>query len=626
MSTKKYISLERLNQYDAKIKALIENSDEEILTSAKAYADGLATNYDAAGSAASALEEAKDYADGKDAAIEAAHKAGTDAATAASVADGKAVAVQNDVDALELYVGTIPTGATATDVVGYVIEKTTGIASEGAMTELGNRVTTVEGKVATIEGDYLKASDKTELEGKITAAETAAQTAVNTEKSRAEGIESGLRTDVDAIKGDYLKSTDKTELSNAITAETERATGVEGGLETRLAAVEADYLKSADKTTLNEAIALKADKTALEAEVERAEAAEESLQTQINTIMNNPDTEGVINSINEFTQYISDHGEIAEGFRTDIDANADAIEELKTYVGEIPTSSEFIILPETTFTFEDEYEVKKISLNVKDGWYNAFEDENRKYQTVVVTVDGVEYTHTPYSMAGSDLSVSVGESGHETSDGFMTISSFSVGKPDEIMYDGRDGETFPATVTVSIKHVEQGGTSATNVVDYVKEVVDAEAARATTEENKLNNRISVIEANIGEGSVDDKIAAAIAAVDAAYKAADASLKTELNAEIAKKADATALTEAVETLEGADAALAGRIEALEISSAAHALKTEVDAVSTALNEYKTAHAGDYTNAQIDAAIKVNADAIAAFVEAGEEDINAMFAQA
>ena len=58
------------------------------------------------------------------------------------------------------------------------------------------------------------------------------------------------------------------------------------------------------------------------------------------------------------------------------------------------------------------------------------------------------------------------------------------------------------------------------------------------------------------------------------------------------------------------ALAGRVTALETASATHALKTEVEAVSTALNEYKDAHAGDYTNAQIDAAIKVNTDAIAA----------------
>lgn len=63
-------------------------------------------------------------------------------------------------------------------------------------------------------------------------------------------------------------------------------------------AIEADYLKAADK---------------------------EALQTQINTIMNNPDAEGAINSINEFTQYVTEHGTIAEGFRTDIDKNKEDI-------------------------------------------------------------------------------------------------------------------------------------------------------------------------------------------------------------------------------------------------------------------------------------------------------------
>lgn len=41
--------------------------------------------------------------------------------------------------------------------------------------------------------------------------------------------------------------------------------------------------------------------------------------------MNNPDTENVIDSINEFMKYIEDHGDIAEGFRTDIGANSEAI-------------------------------------------------------------------------------------------------------------------------------------------------------------------------------------------------------------------------------------------------------------------------------------------------------------
>lgn len=58
------------------------------------------------------------------------------------------------------------------------------------------------------------------------------------------------------------------------------------------------------------------------------------------------------------------------------------------------------------------------------------------------------------------------------------------------------------------------------------------------------------------------------------------------------------------------ALAGRVTTLETASATHATKTEVKAVSDALTEYKDAHASDYTNAQIDAAIKVVADDVAA----------------
>ena len=158
---KKYVSLDKLEIYDGKIKGVISTGDASTLQSAKDYADSLATNYDVAGAAASALADDKTYADGKDAAIAEAKKAGTDAAAAAAIADGKAVTAQSEIDALETYVGTIPEGSTSTNVIAYVQEKTSGIATEGAMTELGNRVGVVEGKVATIEGDYLKGSDKT---------------------------------------------------------------------------------------------------------------------------------------------------------------------------------------------------------------------------------------------------------------------------------------------------------------------------------------------------------------------------------------------------------------------------------------------------------------------------------
>lgn len=49
------------------------------------------------------------------------------------------------------------------------------------------------------------------------------------------------------------------------------------------------------------------------------------------------------------------------------------------------------------------------------------------------------------------------------------------------------------------------------------------------------------------------------------------------------------------------ALAGRVTTLEGASATHATKTELGEVSDALDEYKTAHAGDYTNTQIEGKI-------------------------
>lgn len=199
--------------------------------------------------------EAQGYADAKDEAIAAAKKAGDDA--------------QADVDALETYVGTIPETAEATNIVAYVQEKTAGIATDAALGELTGRVAAAEGAIDAIEADYLKAADKTELQGQIDT--------------------------LDGLVGD-------TSVADQIAAEAAIARAAEKANADAIDAIEADYLTSTDKT---------------------------ELQTQINTIMNNPDTEGVINSINEFTQYIAEHGEVAEGFRTDIDANAEAIEAIE---------------------------------------------------------------------------------------------------------------------------------------------------------------------------------------------------------------------------------------------------------------------------------------------------------
>lgn len=233
----KYVSLENLTTYDGLIKGVVSAGDLATLTSAKSYADG------------------------KDTAIAEAKKAGTDAATAAKTADDKAVAAQNDVDALETYVGTFnSTDASVDTVVKYVDAKTANIASSDTVTTLTNRV-------ADIEADYLKASDKTALEGEIDDVETA----VETEKNRAEGVESGLRTDVDVIKNDYLKAADKTELEGKITTAQSTADTAKASIDAFLA--DADVTATA-VDTLKE----------IQAELDAGETSAASMLAEINAL------------------------------------------------------------------------------------------------------------------------------------------------------------------------------------------------------------------------------------------------------------------------------------------------------------------------------------------------------
>ena len=253
-NTKKYVSLDKLSLYDEKIKKVISDGDAAALASAeakaKAYADSLATNYDEAGAAATAESNANTYTDGKIGEVNGvvagvktiAEQGVSDAAKAQAAADK----AQGEVDALAAYVGTIPEGATATNVVAYVQEKTSGIATEGAMTELGNRVGAVEGKVATIEGDYLKGSDKTALEGKINL--KADQTSLDSVSAVANAAvkQSDYDTKVAALEAEDER------IAGLVATEAERAAGVEAGLKGRIETMEAFWSAAqADGTDSN---------------------------------------------------------------------------------------------------------------------------------------------------------------------------------------------------------------------------------------------------------------------------------------------------------------------------------------------------------------------------------------
>lgn len=121
--------------------------------------------------------------------------ASTAEANAKAHTDAEVAKVQGDVDALGSYVGTIPESSDATNIIAYIQEKTADIATDTTFKELDSRVTQAEIDIDNIEKDYLKDVDKTDLQGKI----TDVGNAIDTEKSRAEDIEAGLQSAIDAI-------------------------------------------------------------------------------------------------------------------------------------------------------------------------------------------------------------------------------------------------------------------------------------------------------------------------------------------------------------------------------------------------------------------------------------------
>ena len=150
-------------------------------------------------------EQAQGYADAKDTAIAAAQSKADQAYT---LADGKATmdevnaaiagaghAVKNDVDTALSNMETAYKKADSdlkTELQANIDKKVDKSAYEAKIAELAGADTTLQGNIDTVSA------------------------AVATEKSRAEGIEAGLRTDVDAIKADYLKAADKEELQGNI--------------------------------------------------------------------------------------------------------------------------------------------------------------------------------------------------------------------------------------------------------------------------------------------------------------------------------------------------------------------------------------------------------------------------
>lgn len=155
-NTINYVSPERLGYYDEKSKAWAKAQDQAVKDALQAEID----------KANEAIEAEKTRAIGEELTLTQAAQAAHDAANKA----------QGEVDALETLVGTLPEGANAKDVIGYINEKTANIASDTALGELTERVANAEADIDNIKKDHLKEADKTALQNQITANSTAIET------------------------------------------------------------------------------------------------------------------------------------------------------------------------------------------------------------------------------------------------------------------------------------------------------------------------------------------------------------------------------------------------------------------------------------------------------------------
>ena len=183
--TKKYISLTGLDLYDDKIKKVVSDGDTQTLADSKEYSDSLAKNYDAVGSA-KAVQDKLDEEVTRAKTAEESNKQLTEAAQATANAN-------------KSYIGTIPESATATDIVGYIQEKTSGIVTSESLNELTNRITTAETDIDDIQKDYLKTADKTELLDAISIEATTARAAEKANADAIDALESDVATNENAI-------------------------------------------------------------------------------------------------------------------------------------------------------------------------------------------------------------------------------------------------------------------------------------------------------------------------------------------------------------------------------------------------------------------------------------------
>lgn len=336
MAEKKYIDLTGLTHYDEKIKAVIDSKDAATLKSAKDYADSLAGNYDAAGTAETKVHELANgqvktnteaiailnggaNTDGSVAKAVADAKTGLE--TKISAADAKAVAAQtaadnakNAADAVDAKIGAVPEGSTVIAEIqkvkdaAYNDTEVRGLIKTNAdnITNLTGRADAVEGKVSTLVGEDAGKSARAIANEELTKQliPEGAKESLDTLQEIAAWIQNhpddasamnaaiaALKTKVGDIPDGATSTTVVAYIKELVDAEKVRATGAESGLDTRVNAVEAklgdgegSVSKQIEAAVKGETDARVAADSALDGKITTAKAAADKAQGDVNAL------------------------------------------------------------------------------------------------------------------------------------------------------------------------------------------------------------------------------------------------------------------------------------------------------------------------------------------------------
>lgn len=392
---------------------------------------------------------------------------------------------------------------------------------------------------------------------------------VAAEETRALAAEKVNADAIAAIKSDYLKAADKTELSNAIAAEAARADAAEKANATAISNLNTkvgDLPQGTDATSVIDYVDKKtagiATEGAMTALDNRVKAIEDDylVEADIANMATDSEVEAAVNVEKE--RAMAEEARLA-GLIADIDFVDD--EELATALNPYAKTADVAATYETIAN-ADLIRGRLDELEAHDEDYKAYADQ--------AELDAVATAKAYTDEVKANI---LGEGITETFDTLVEIQNWING-------DGVNATELTEAIAAEAK-------TRGEEITRVEDIVTAEAGRADAAEKALAERLVVLEA------IDHD----------AYVAAD----TALSAEIAKKADTTALEAAIEALEGADAGLAERLDSVEsvltggegsVAEQIEAAKEEAIAAAaddaTAKDIVVLAESQKYTDAEID----------------------------